>query len=116
LTSINLLATKHGRPVDGYTPSFTGGQFSDIEQGFAGELVEFVNAVREGREPAASIRQACHTLAIFEAMWVSTNNGGKPVSVEATPCELVSVNSWTGITTSPRVMSRFFSARGMAFG
>ncbi len=81
--SINLLATKHGRPVDGYTPSFTTGrQFSDIEQGFAGELVAFVNAVRDGCEPEASIRQACHTLAIFEAMWLSANNGGKPVSVE----------------------------------
>jgi hypothetical protein len=32
-----------------------------------------------------------------------------------TPCELVAVKSWTGITARPSVMSRFFSARGMLF-
>ena len=35
---------------------------------------------------------------------------------KATPCELVAVKSWTGITARPREMSRFFSARGMVFG
>ena len=33
---------------------------------------------------------------------------------EATPWELVAVNNWTGMTASPREMSRFLSARGMA--
>jgi hypothetical protein len=32
---------------------------------------------------------------------------------KATFCELVAVKSWTGITARPRVMSRFFSARGI---
>src|SRR5262245_9253949 len=33
---------------------------------------------------------------------------------KATPCEVVAVKSWTGITARPRVMSRFLMARGMA--
>jgi hypothetical protein len=33
--------------------------------------------------------------------------------VEGDALELVAVKSWTGITARPRVMSRFFSARGM---
>jgi hypothetical protein len=32
---------------------------------------------------------------------------------KATPCELVAVKSWTGMTARPREMSRFLIARGM---
>lgn len=81
--SINLTALKAGRPFDGHYPSFTtGSNFGDVEQGYSGELIEFVKAIREQREPEANIRQACHALAIFEAMWASAQNGGKPHDVE----------------------------------
>jgi predicted dehydrogenase len=84
--SINLLATKNGRPFDGHFPSFTtGSNFGDVEQGYSGELVEFVSAIQEQREPEANIRQACHALAIFEAMWTSAQSGGKPADVEFQP-------------------------------
>ncbi|HEV7300215.1 MAG TPA: Gfo/Idh/MocA family oxidoreductase [Tepidisphaeraceae bacterium] len=80
--SIDMTATLKGKPFDGHSPSFTtGSDHSDIQQGFAGELIEFVNAVRDKREPEANIRQACHTIAIFEAMWTSAQDG-KPVKVE----------------------------------
>lgn len=72
-----LEATLHGRPVEVHRPDYTtGNSFSDIEQGFAGELAEFTNAVRESREPRENgIRSACHSLAVFEAMWASFGSG-----------------------------------------
>ena len=81
--SINLTALKSGKPFDGHYPSFTtGSNFGDEEQGYSGELIEFVKAVREKREPEANIRQACHALAIFEAMWASAQAGGQTQKVE----------------------------------
>jgi predicted dehydrogenase len=83
--SVNLIASRFGKPFDGHKPSFTTGScHSDIEQGFAGELIEFVSAVHEKRRPQADIRESCHTLAIFEAMWASAQCG-QPAKVEFLP-------------------------------
>jgi len=74
--SINLQAARFGRPFALHRPSFTtGGGFSDIEQGFAGELAAFVEAIRTGRANEATIQQATHTLAVFEAMMRSVGSG-----------------------------------------
>lgn len=79
--SISLLATHAGHPIDAHWPAFTNGlYFSDIEQGFAGELVEFVSAVRDQRRPLTSIEDGAHSLAIFEAFWESAESG-QPVEV-----------------------------------
>jgi predicted dehydrogenase len=82
--STEMVATRQGRPIDGYQPSWTtGGAFSDEEQGFSGQLLEFVDAIRQARAPRSDIRQACHALALFEAMWASRD--GKPSEVEFLP-------------------------------
>lgn len=74
--SIDMVALDRGKPFDAHKPSFTtGGSTSDIEQGFAGELQEFVDAIAENREPESSIAQATHTMAVFEAMWKSADSG-----------------------------------------
>ena len=71
--SIEMLALRGDQPFAAHRPSFTtGNSFSDIEQGFAGELKEFVAAIRENRRPESDITQATHTLAVFEAMWQSS--------------------------------------------
>lgn len=77
--SIRMLATRNGQPFEIHDPSFTTGScFSDIEQGFSGELQAFVRAIRENNlHPEANIQHACHALAIFEAMWASAQSGNR---------------------------------------
>ena len=75
-------ARKWERPIDGYEPSWIhGANRSCIEQGFLPELQEFVDAIREGREPESSIEQSVHMLAIYEALVRSTESG-RPEEVE----------------------------------
>ncbi len=74
--SVEMQASRRGQPFTAHQPSFTVGCcFSDVEQGFAGELQEFVDAIAERREPESSIARATHTLAVFEAMWTSAQTG-----------------------------------------
>lgn len=83
--SVEMVASRGGRPIDGYTvPWVVGNHFSDIEQGFVGELAEFVDAVKTRCEPEANIRESCHTMAIFEALWTSGQTG-ELVKVESIP-------------------------------
>ena len=52
-----------------HAPSFsTARGDSLIETGFAGELEEFVAAIREGREPESSIASAHETMRLYEAI------------------------------------------------
>lgn len=47
----------------------------DPTHGFAGECGEFVAAIREGREPEASVRQARWVQAVMEAVEISIREG-----------------------------------------
>jgi predicted dehydrogenase len=73
----------HGeKPVDGHSPRFMHGQhLGHVEEGFVAELQEFIDAIRESRDPRSSIREAAHTLAIYEAIQKSAGLG-TPVDVE----------------------------------
>ena len=83
--SIDLRAARNGQPFAAHRPSFTtGGAFSDIEQGFAGELIAFVEAIWAGRATEATIQQATHTLAVFEAMMQSLESPDHAVAEVAT--------------------------------
>lgn len=55
--------------VDWHDPSFsTAGGDSMIETGFAGELAEFVSAVREQRQPESSIASSSRTMRLYQAI------------------------------------------------
>ena len=62
--------------VDWNDPSFsTAGADSLVETGFAGELVEFVDAVRAGRRPESDIESAYRTMCLYEAIRESAAGG-----------------------------------------
>lgn len=55
--------------VDWHDPSFsTAGGDSLVETGFAGELIEFVAAVREGRAPESSIDSSYRSMVLYDAI------------------------------------------------
>jgi predicted dehydrogenase len=53
--------------VDAYETPFAVTD-SLVEQGYVGELAEFLAAVREGREPEASIESSYRTMLLYEAI------------------------------------------------
>jgi predicted dehydrogenase len=82
--SLDMVAYKDQQPFEIHRPEFASGSFQGgVEQGFVGELQEFVDAIAEGRQPESSIAQATHTMAIYEAIQRSAGTG-EVVEVEAT--------------------------------
>ncbi|MFP4058174.1 MAG: Gfo/Idh/MocA family protein [Candidatus Brocadiia bacterium] len=74
--SVDMVRYQGDQPVAAHWPSFSHGACdSAVEQGFVGELQEFVDAIRERREPESSIPSATHTLAIHEAIERSVREG-----------------------------------------
>ena len=80
--SIFMQAYKGDQPFARHYPNFTQSGKGHVEQGFVGELQEFVAAIREGREPKSSIETSAHCLAIYEAS-VRSAESGHPEAVEA---------------------------------
>lgn len=67
--SVEMMAFKNGVPFAAHKPDFsTGGSHSIVEQGFAGELQEFVDAIREGRMPVSNVEETAHSSQIYEAI------------------------------------------------
>lgn len=67
--STEMLKYRYEEPVSGHKVSYSHGACSSaIEQGFVGELQEFVDAIREGREPVSSIADAAHSMAVYDAI------------------------------------------------
>ena len=67
--SVQLMRYDGDKIMDWHNPSFsTAGGDSLIETGFAGELVEFVSAIQEQREPESSITSSYQTMRLYEAI------------------------------------------------
>lgn len=67
--SVEMMAFKNGVPFAAHKPDFsTGGSHSIVEQGFAGELQEFVDSIREGRMPVSNVEETAHSSQIYEAI------------------------------------------------
>jgi len=80
--SINMVAYEKDQPFAAHTPSFTqGATRASREQGFLGELQEFADAIRDGRQPESNIEQNAHTMALYEAIQDSAR-ARAPVDVE----------------------------------
>lgn len=80
--SITMVRHSGREIVDWHDPSFsTAGGDSMIETGFAGELSEFVAAVRERREPESSIHSSSRTMMLYQAIAESAA-GGAEVMIE----------------------------------
>ncbi len=80
--SIFMQAYRGNQPFAQHRPNFTQGGKGHVEQGFVGELQEFVGAIREGREPESSIEKSAQSIAIYEAVERSAETGG-PERVES---------------------------------
>jgi predicted dehydrogenase len=86
--SINMVAYASDQHVQVHEPQFMhGATHSAVEQGFYGELQEFVDAIREDRVPRSNIAEAAHTMAVYEAIVRSVDTGG-PVAVEPVASEV----------------------------
>ncbi len=79
--SIFMQAYKVNQPFAQHRPNFTQGGKGHVEQGFVGELREFVSAIREDREPKSSIEKSAHSIAIYEAC-IRSAETGQPDDVE----------------------------------
>ena len=79
--SIFMQAYKGNQPFAQHYPNFTQGGKGHVEQGFVGELQEFVAAIRENREPKSSIEKSAESVAIYEACMRSAESG-QPEDVE----------------------------------
>jgi predicted dehydrogenase len=67
--SVEMNAVKIDQPIASHKPEFVAGtSLSAIEQGFSGELQAFVDAIRTGTKPDASIEHATHAMAILHAV------------------------------------------------
>ena len=73
--SIFMQAYKGDQPFARHYPNFTQGGKGHVEQGFVGELQEFVEAIRENREPKSSIESSAHSIAIYDAIQRSVKSG-----------------------------------------
>ena len=80
--SIFMQAYKGNQPFAQHCPSFTQSGHGHVEQGFVGELQEFVRAIRGGYEPKSSIEESVHSIAIYEAVKRSAETG-QPEEVES---------------------------------
>lgn len=52
---------------------------------FVNQLLEFSNALTEGRVPASSLQENLNTIAVIEALYESLRLGGSSVSVDGVP-------------------------------
>jgi predicted dehydrogenase len=69
--------TQDGKPSEWREPStFTRGGDSGNDTGHLAELVDFVAAVREGRSTRSNIVESAKSLALYEAIRASAENGG----------------------------------------
>lgn len=67
--SVNMIAYQNGVPFTSHAPDFsTGVSNSTVEQGFAGELQEFVDAINENRLPMSNIEETSRTSQLYEAI------------------------------------------------
>ncbi|MFB9274249.1 Gfo/Idh/MocA family protein [Cohnella cellulosilytica] len=74
--SIDMLAFREGAPIGAYRPDFAMGRsHSIVEQGFSGEIQEFIDAIRENRQPVSHIEQSSHAPQIYEAIKKSIETG-----------------------------------------
>lgn len=74
--SVEMIAYKLDQPIAAHKPEFVAGtSMSAVEQGFAGELQAFVDAIRGGTHPDASISDAAHAMEILEAVRRSMQSG-----------------------------------------
>jgi predicted dehydrogenase len=74
--SVEMTAFKNGVPFAAHKPDFsTGGSHSIVEQGFSGELQEFVDAINEGRMPVSNVEETAHSSQIYEAIKKSVETG-----------------------------------------
>jgi predicted dehydrogenase len=74
--SVEMNAFKLDQPIAAHKPEFVaGGSLSAVEQGFSGELQAFVDAIRAGTRPDASIEHATHAMAIIQAVKQSFESG-----------------------------------------
>ncbi|WP_161606245.1 Gfo/Idh/MocA family protein [Microlunatus speluncae] len=74
--SITMVRHSGREIADWHDPSFsTAGGDSMIETGFAGELTEFVTAVREQREPESSIHSSSRTMRLYQSIAESAASG-----------------------------------------
>jgi predicted dehydrogenase len=79
--SIIMQAFRGDQPVAAHNPSFIASGHGHVEQGFVGELQEFVAAIREGREPESGIESSAHSMAVHDAAERSAESG-RPEDVE----------------------------------
>jgi predicted dehydrogenase len=80
--SVEMNAFKFDQPIASHKPEFVAGtSLSAVEQGFAGELQAFVEAIRSGTKPDASIEHATHAMAVLHAVRQSLETN-KTVDVE----------------------------------
>ncbi|MBW3635322.1 MAG: Gfo/Idh/MocA family oxidoreductase [Armatimonadetes bacterium] len=74
--SVEMNAFKFDQPIAAHKPEFVAGtSMSAAEQGFSGELQAFVDAIRNGTRPDASIEHAVHAMAILKAVKQSFASG-----------------------------------------
>lgn len=74
--SVEMNAYRFDEPIAAHKPEFAAGSSSSaIEQGFSGELQAFVDAIRSGTKPEASIEHAVHAMSILEAVKESLASG-----------------------------------------
>jgi predicted dehydrogenase len=74
--SIFMEAMQGDQPFAAHRPEFNSGAFnSAVEQGFAPELQEFVDAIRDGHRPPSDIAEATHSMAVYEAIAASAETG-----------------------------------------
>ncbi len=67
--SVQMVRFSGNKVVDWHNPTFsTARGDSLVETGFERELEEFVNAVREAREPESSISSSYQTMRLYEAI------------------------------------------------
>jgi predicted dehydrogenase len=67
--ALEMRAYHKGVPFAAHMPDFsTGSSHSSVEQGFAGELQEYVDAIREGRMPVSNVEETAHSTQIYEAI------------------------------------------------
>ncbi len=74
--SVEMVAFREGQPFAAHKADFTtGSSHSSVEMGFAGELQEFVDCIREGRVPLSSIESSYHAMCIVDAIRKSLETG-----------------------------------------
>lgn len=74
--SVEMLAFKYDQPIAAHKPEFVAGtSLSAVEQGFSGELVAFVEAVRNGTEPDANAADSLHVMEVLTAVKRSMESG-----------------------------------------